>query len=59
MSLTILYRNPRHPDEAGMAVVGDEAEAAEMKGQLEHSGYLVIEIVAAPFVKLVRPIPAI
>jgi hypothetical protein len=59
VSLTILYRNPRRPDEAGMTVVAGQAEAAAMKGQLEHRGYLVVEIVAAAFVKLVKPIPAI
>ena len=56
MSLTILYRHPRRPDEAGMTVVSDQTKAAAMKAQLEHRGYLVIKIVAATFAKA---IPAI
>ncbi len=56
MSLTILYRHPRRPDEAGMTVVADQAKATAMKVQLEHRGYLVIRIVSAPFAK---PLPAI
>ncbi len=51
MSLTIQYRNPRRPDEAGISVVADQAKAAAMKDQLEHRGYLVITIVPATFVK--------
>jgi hypothetical protein len=43
VSLTILYRHPRRPDEAGMTVVGDQAKAVAMKDQLEHRGYLVIQ----------------
>src|SRR5665213_1724420 len=53
VSLTILYRHPRRPDEAGMTVVADQAKAAAMKTQLEHSGYLVIKIVSATFAKTV------
>lgn len=49
MSLTILYRHPRRPDEAGMTVVADHAKAIAMKDQLEHRGYLVIEILTATF----------
>ena len=56
MSLTILYRHPRRPDEAGMTVVADQAKAIAMKDQLEHRGYLVIKILSATFAK---PIPAI
>jgi hypothetical protein len=32
--LTILYRHPRRPDEAGMTVVADKAKAIAMKDQL-------------------------
>lgn len=56
MSLTILYRHPRRPDEAGMTVVADQAKAIAMKDQLEHRGYLVIKILSATFAK---PVPAI
>jgi hypothetical protein len=55
VSLTILYRHPRRPDEAGMTVVADQAKAIPMKDQLEHRGYLVIEILTATFAK---PLPA-
>jgi hypothetical protein len=53
VSLTILYRNPRRPDEAGMALVADPSKAAAMKDQLEHRGYLVIKIIAATFAKAI------
>jgi hypothetical protein len=56
VSLTILYRHPRRPDEAGMTVVADQAKAIAMKDQLEHRGYLVIKILGATFAK---PVPAI
>jgi hypothetical protein len=56
VSLTILYRHPRRPDEAGMTVVADQAKAAAVKDQLEDRGYLVIKIVTATFAK---PMPAI
>jgi hypothetical protein len=56
VSLTILYRHPRRPDEAGMTVVADQTKAAAAKDQLEHRGYLVSKIVTATFAK---PIPAI
>jgi hypothetical protein len=51
VSLTILYRHPRRPDEAGMTVVADQTKAIAMKDQLEHRGYLVIEILTAAFAK--------
>ena len=51
MSLTILYRHPQRPDEAGMTVVGDQLKAVTMKAQLEHRGYLIIKIVTATFTK--------
>jgi hypothetical protein len=52
--LTILYRHPRRPDEAGMTVVADQAKAAAMKDQLELRGFRVIEIATAPF-SVVKP----
>jgi hypothetical protein len=51
MSLTILYRHPQRPDEAGMVVVPDRAKAAEVKDQLENRGFLVIAITPATFAK--------
>jgi hypothetical protein len=53
VSLTILYRHPRRPDEAGMTVVGDQAKAVAMKDHLEHRGYLIIKIATATFAKAV------
>ena len=51
MSLTIRYRHPQRPDEAGMAVVADQAKAEAMRGELEDRGFLVVEIVPASFPK--------
>jgi hypothetical protein len=51
VSLTILYRHPQRPDEAGMAVVADQARAALMRAQLERRGYLIVDIVIATFAK--------
>jgi hypothetical protein len=51
VSLTILYRHPHRPDEAGMTVVADHAKAAAMKDELEDRGFLVVEVVPAPFPK--------
>ena len=56
MSLTILYRHPRRPDEAGMTVVADQAKAAAMKNQLELGGFQVIEIAIAPFANVISAI---
>ena len=56
VSLTILYRHARRPDEAGMTVVGDQVKAAAMKVQLEHRGYLVVKIVTATFAKAISAI---
>ena len=53
MSLTILYRHPRRPDEAGMTLVGDQMKAVAMKAQLEHLGYLVTKIETATFAKAI------
>ncbi len=51
MSLTIMYRHPQRPDEAGVVVVSDKAKAEEVKDQLENRGFLIIEIATAPFAK--------
>jgi len=51
MSLTITYRHPRRPDEAGVVVVPDRAKAEEIKDQLEDRGFLVIAVTPAPFDK--------
>ena len=51
MSLTIMYRHPQRSDETGVVIVPDKAKAAEMKDQLENRGFLIIDIVTAPFAK--------
>jgi hypothetical protein len=53
VSLTILYRHPRRPDEAGMTLVGDQVKAVAIKAQLEHRGYLVTKIETATFAKAI------
>ena len=53
VSLTILYQNPRRPDEAGMTVVADQTKATAVKDKLEHRGYLVLKIVTATFAKAI------
>ena len=58
MSKTISYRHPQRPDEAGMTVVADEANAEAMKDQLESRGYLVVKIEPAPFAKTAS-VPAV
>jgi hypothetical protein len=51
MSLTIRYRNPRRPDEAGMTFVADQVKAEETKSRLESQGFEVIEVATASFFK--------
>jgi hypothetical protein len=53
VSLTILYRHPHRPDEAGMTVVADRAKAAAMTIQLELRGFQIIKIVPAAYAKTV------
>ena len=54
MSLTILYRHPSRPDEAGMTVVADQAKVAATRTQLELRGFQVVKIVPAAYAKPVR-----
>jgi hypothetical protein len=51
MRLTIMYRHPQRPDEAGMVIVPDKAKAAEVKDRLENRGFLIIETATTPFAK--------
>jgi hypothetical protein len=48
MGVTILYRHPQRPDEAGRIRVPDDGYAAALKDQLEKRGFQVVEIVPAP-----------
>jgi len=48
MSVTIVYRHPQRPDEAGVVVVPDRAKATEAKDQLENRGFLIVKITNAP-----------
>jgi hypothetical protein len=50
VSLTILYRNPKRPDEAGMTMIVGQPEAGAMIDQLEKRGFIVDKITFAPFV---------
>ena len=47
MSVTILYRNPQRPDEAGRIRAPDDGYAAALKEQLEKRGFQVVEIIPA------------
>jgi hypothetical protein len=49
--LTILYKHPLRPDEAGITVVAGPTEVAEVKCRLESRGYLVTRVVTATFAK--------
>lgn len=55
MSLTILYRNPKRADEAGMTMIVGQAEAGEVVARLEKRGFVVEKIT---FVPSVRAMPA-
>jgi hypothetical protein len=48
MSVTILYRHPQRPDEAGMTCVGNDADAAALKDQLERRGFEIVKMTATP-----------
>ena len=50
MSLMILYRNPKRPDEAGTTMIAGRAEAGAAISQLEKRGFIVDKITFAPFV---------
>lgn len=54
MTATILYRHPLRSDEAGMAIVPDQAKLAAMKDELEDRGYTVVKIVTSA---LAKPVP--
>jgi len=46
MALTILYRHPDRPCEAGMTMISAQARVAEMVDQLEKRGFVVDKITA-------------
>ena len=48
MSLTILYRHPQHPDEAGRTRVSHDGDGAAMRGQLERRGFQIVKVVHEP-----------
>ena len=48
MSVTIRYRHPRRPDEAGIGYAPDDAYAAALIDRLVRRGYEIVEIVPAP-----------
>jgi len=51
MGLTLLYQHPQQPDEdeAGLAVVADDASAAVMADDLGRRGFVVIKIAGSQF----------
>lgn len=51
MSLMILYRNPKRPDEAGTTMIAGRAEAGAAIDQQERRGFIVDKITFAPFVR--------
>jgi hypothetical protein len=51
VSLTIHYRHPQRPDEAGIVLVGDQAKVLEVKSRLECRGFVITEIVTPTFAK--------
>jgi predicted N-formylglutamate amidohydrolase len=48
VSLTIHYRNPERPDEAGIIMIADQAKAAAMIDQLEDRGFVVDKVTYGP-----------
>jgi hypothetical protein len=46
MALTILYRHPDRPYEAGMIMISAQAKVAEMVDHLEKRGFVVEKITA-------------
>ena len=48
MSLTILYRNPKRPDEAGTTMIAGQADAEKVIKQLEQRGFVVDKVSFAP-----------
>jgi len=49
VTLTILYRNPQRPDEAGMTMIAGQANAEAMIERLEQQGFLVEKVTFGPF----------
>jgi hypothetical protein len=51
VSLVIRYRNPKRPDEGGMTMIADRAEAEAIIKRLERQGFLVEKITFAPIAR--------
>jgi hypothetical protein len=51
MSLVIIYRNPRRPEEGCMAMIANREQAEAMVKRLERQGFLVEKITFAPATK--------
>jgi hypothetical protein len=49
VSLTILYRNPKRPDEDGMTMIAGQVEAASVLSRLEKHGLVVVKVTFVPF----------
>lgn len=47
VSVTILYRRPERPDETGMTMIANQADAEAIVIQLEWQGFLVEKVTVA------------
>jgi hypothetical protein len=52
VSVTILYRHPKRPDEAGMMVVASQAQVQATTERLEQRGFRVEKVEDAKYVHL-------
>jgi hypothetical protein len=48
VTLTLLYHNPKRPDEDDMTMIVNHAKAEAMIGQIEKRGLLIKKITFAP-----------
>ena len=48
MSMMILYRDPRRPDEGGLTLITDQTKAETTVDQLEQLGFVIEKITYAP-----------
>lgn len=51
MSVTLLYQNPRQPNEASVTMIVGQPKAATIIDKLEKQGFLVIKITVGEFGK--------
>jgi N-dimethylarginine dimethylaminohydrolase len=51
VSMTLLYQNPRRPNEASMTMIVGQPKSATIIDKLEKQGFLVIKITVGEFRK--------